>query len=135
MDTKLKSDIAESALVTRLLMRGCNVLRPVGDRLPYDIAVDQSGKLVRIQVKSAWRRGSVHIVDVRRTRTNRRCMVRAPYSVNDFDLAAVYVPCNEQFLLIPVNVFCAYKSEMTVDGRSGGKLSEYVEAWTLLTGN
>ena len=40
MDTKLKADIAESAAITELLHRGYNVLRPVGDRLPYDIAVD-----------------------------------------------------------------------------------------------
>ena len=54
MDTKLKADIAESTVITELLKRGFNVLKPIGDRLPYDLAIDINGKLLRIQVKSAW---------------------------------------------------------------------------------
>ena len=53
MDTKLKADIAESAVVTELLVRGFKVLLPFGDRLAYDIAVDVNGSLKRIQVKHA----------------------------------------------------------------------------------
>ncbi|MFH1354874.1 MAG: group I intron-associated PD-(D/E)XK endonuclease [Candidatus Omnitrophota bacterium] len=51
MDTKLKADIAESAVITELLKRGFRVLKPIGDRLPYDLAIDQNGKLLRIQVR------------------------------------------------------------------------------------
>ncbi|MBU1006833.1 MAG: hypothetical protein KKH08_04490 [Candidatus Omnitrophica bacterium] len=51
MDTKLKADIAESAVTTELLKRGFNVLKPFGDRLPYDLAVDLDGRLIKIQVK------------------------------------------------------------------------------------
>lgn len=48
MDTKLKADIAESAVVTELLKRGFSVLRPLGDRLPYDLGVDLREKLICI---------------------------------------------------------------------------------------
>lgn len=48
MDTKLKADIAESAVVTELLKRGFKVLKPIGDRLPYDLAIDSNEKLLRI---------------------------------------------------------------------------------------
>ena len=34
VDTKLKADIAETAVTAKLLRRGLAVLRPVGDRLP-----------------------------------------------------------------------------------------------------
>lgn len=54
MDTKLKADIAESAVITELLKRGFKVLKPLGDRLAYDLALDLNGKLLRIQAKSAW---------------------------------------------------------------------------------
>ncbi len=54
MDTKLKADIAESAVITELLKRGFKVLRPVGDRLPYDLAIDIEGRLIKIHVKSTW---------------------------------------------------------------------------------
>ena len=82
MDTKLKSDIAESAVATELLSRGLNVLRPVGDRLAYDLAVDVKGKLICIQVKHAWfnAKDKAYIVDTRRTKTNRRRMVRKKYA-------------------------------------------------------
>lgn len=132
MDTKLKSDIAESALVTQLLMRWCRVLRPAGDRLPYDLAVDREGQLIRIQVKSAWRRKQVWIVDVRRTRTNRRRMVRAPYNVGDFDIAAIYLHETGEFVLLPVDVFCSYKSEITIDTQPESRLRRYFEDWACL---
>ena len=54
MDTKIKADIAESAVVTELLKHGVDVLVPYGDRLPYDVAVAIDSKLLKIQVKSAW---------------------------------------------------------------------------------
>ena len=65
MDTKLKADIAESAVITALLKKGFRVLKPVGDRLPYDVAIDVNGKLIRIQVKSAWYYNGSYKVDTR----------------------------------------------------------------------
>jgi len=40
MDTKLKGDIAEQAAILQGLKRGWGVLKPVGDRLPYDLVFD-----------------------------------------------------------------------------------------------
>jgi PD-(D/E)XK endonuclease len=54
MDTKLRGDIAEQAAVLYALKQGCGVLKPVGDRLPYDLVFDVAGQLVRLQAKSAW---------------------------------------------------------------------------------
>ncbi|PHJ65981.1 hypothetical protein VF14_05870 [Nostoc linckia z18] len=45
MDTKLRGDIAESAAVLHALKRGWGVLKPFGDRLPYDLAFDVEGIL------------------------------------------------------------------------------------------
>ena len=39
MDTKLKADISEQAVILRLLELGLNVLRPIGDRLAYDFSI------------------------------------------------------------------------------------------------
>ena len=88
MDTKLKGDIAEQAAVLAGLRRGWGALQPVGDRLPYDLVYDVDGILVKIQVKSAWfseSRGN-YVVDNRRTKTNRRQMIRESYHSHDFDL-------------------------------------------------
>jgi len=116
MDTKLKADIAESAVTTELLKRGFRVLQPIGDRLSYDLAVDLQGRLVRIQVKSAWfnAKDNCYIVDGRRTRTNRRRMLRKHYSADDFDFAIIYLADLQVFYVMPVAAFSSYKSTVTL---------------------
>ncbi|UCB57261.1 MAG: endonuclease [Candidatus Omnitrophota bacterium] len=138
MDTKLKADIAESAVVTKLLERGFRVLRPVGDRLSYDLGVDLDGKFIRIQVKSAWfnKKGSCYTVDVRRTKTNRRHMLRQRYDANDFDFAIIYIADLNVFYVMPVSAFSRYGSSVTFvesDKRQRKpKSANYREQWDLL---
>ena len=140
MDTKLKADIAESAVVTELLKRGFRVLQPVGDRLSYDLGVDLKGKFIRIQVKSAWfnKKAQCYTVDVRRTKTNRRRMLRQRYDANDFDFAVVYLADLNAFYVMPVSVFSQYGSTVTLvesDKRQRKpKSADYRERWDLLSG-
>jgi hypothetical protein len=139
MDTKLKADIAESAVTTELLKRGFRVLLPVGDRLAYDLAVDLDGRLLRLQVKSAWfnHKAKCFVVDVRRTKTNRRRMLRQRYSADDFDFAIIYLAERNTFYVMPVNVFAKYGSTVTLvetDKRQRKpKSADYKERWDLLS--
>ncbi len=138
MDTKLKADIAEAAVVTELLSRGYNVLRPVGDRLAYDIAIDIQGRLIRIQVKHAWfnKKDDVYIVDARRTMTNRRQMLRKKYSNDDFDVVVVYLGNKKVFYIIPILVFNSFASTVSfVESEKRQRLprtAEYRERWDLI---
>lgn len=139
MNTKLKADIAESAVITELLKRGFRVLNPVGDRLPYDLAVDLGGKLIRIQVKSAWfdKPSNAYLVDSRRTKTNRREMLRQRYDSNDFDFAVIYIEELETFYVMPVDVFTGFKSTISfieADKRQRKpKSADYKECWDLIS--
>ena len=139
MDTKLKADIAESAVTTELLKKGFRVLQPVGDRLAYDLAVDIQGMLLRIQVKSAWfnAQARYYVIDARRTKTNRRRMLRQRYGQNDFDFAIIYLPDLYLFYVMPVSVFSTYGSTITFvesDKRQRKpKSAEYRERWDLLS--
>lgn len=139
MDTKLKSDIAESAVITELLKRGFRVLKPIGDRLPYDLALDLNGKLLRIQVKSAWfvRSEGAHIVDVRRTKTNRRKMLRSWYDSTDFDFAILFLEDCHVFYIMPIAVFSNYRSSISLIEKTKRqrkpKSAPYREAWHLLS--
>ena len=112
MDTKMKGDLAEQAVVLQALKRGWGVLKPVGDRLPYDLVFDVGGRLVKIQVKSAWfdQRTGNYVVDTRRTKTNRRTIKRETYTLADFDFAVVYLEDKEVFYVFPVTVFIDYGS-------------------------
>jgi hypothetical protein len=139
MDTKLKADVAESAVQTELLKRGFRVLQPVGDRLPYDLGVDLSGTLIRIQVKSAWfnKKDACYVVDARRTKTNRRRMLRQRYNADDFDFAIIYLADRHVFYVLPISEFARYSSTITLveaDKRQRRpKSAEYRERWDLLS--
>lgn len=114
MDTKLKGDIAEQAAILHALKQGWGVLKPVGDRLPYDLVFDVAGRFIKIQVKSAWadQPSGNYVVDNRRTKTNRRMMLRDAYQPTDFDFALVYLEDLDLFYVFPVDVFIGYGSEI-----------------------
>jgi PD-(D/E)XK endonuclease len=138
MNTKQKGDIAEQAAILHALKRGWGVLKPVGDRLPYDLVFDVEGRLVKVQVKGAWfdkARGN-YVVDNRRTKTNRRLMIRGRYDCSDFDFALVYIEQLDLFYIFPVEVFVGYASEIHMveaDKRQRKPGSaEYRDAWTLI---
>jgi len=138
MNTKLRGDIAEQAAIFQALKRGWGVLKPIGDRLPYDLVFDVVGALIKIQVKAAWfdEPSGNYIVDNRRTKTNRRVMVRELYSVSDFDFALLYVEPIDLFYVLPVSVFIGYGSEIHIvetDKRQRKpKSAEYRDAWSLI---
>ena len=138
MSTKLTGDIAEQAAILQALKRGWSVLKPVGDRLPYDLVFDVNGVLVKIQVKHAWfdeDRGN-YVVDNRRTKTNRRAMVREVYMPSDFDFALAYVPDLDVFYVLPVQVFISYASEIHLveaeKRQRKPRSARYRDAWNLI---
>jgi PD-(D/E)XK endonuclease len=138
MDTKLKGDIAEQAVVLYALKQGWGVLKPVGDRLPYDLALDISGSIMTIQVKSAWfdTKRQNYVVDNRRTKTNRRVMIRGNYEVKDFDFAVIFIEELDVFYVMPSDVFISYGSEIhlveTVKRQRKPRSGEYRNAWNLI---
>lgn len=138
MYTKQKGDIAEQAAILKALKFGWGVAKPVGDRLPYDLIFDINGKLVRVQVKSSWfDEGSQnHVVDVRRTKTNRRVMVRDVYKASDFDFALVYLSEVDLFYVFPVSDFIGYGSAISLveaDKRQRKPQSaKFRDAWHLI---
>src|SRR5215468_6469079 len=138
MDTKQKGDIAEQAAIFQALKHGWGVLKPIGDRLPYDLVFDIAGTLVKIQVKSAWfdEPSGNYVVDNRRTKTNRRVMVREPYDCTNFDFALAYIEELDLFYVFPVEVFIGYGSEIhfvEADKRQRKPRSaKYRGAWDLI---
>jgi hypothetical protein len=139
MDTKSKGDLAEQAAVLQALKRGWGVLRPVGDRLAYDLVFDVDGSLVKIQVKYAWfdKRTDNYVVDNRRTKTNRRNMVRDVYSDTDFEFALAFVEDLDVFYVFPIDVFISYGSGIHLveaDRRQRKPQSaDFRDAWNLIS--
>ena len=138
MNTKQKGDVAEQAAILRALELGCGVLKPIGDRLPYDLVFDVDSHLVKIQVKCAWfdKASGNYVVDNRRTKTNRRTMVRSVYRASDFDFALVFLPQRNLFYVFPIRVFIGYGSEIHMveaDRRQRKpKSAKFRDAWKLI---
>ena len=136
--TKLKGDIAEQAVIFHSLKRGYGVLQPIGDRMPYDLVLDVGSNLVKVQVKSAWRdtKGASYVVDARRTKTNRREMIRDYYGEGDFDFLIAYIEDFELFYIIPFEAYDSYASSihLAADNRLSRfpRTWEYREAWYLI---
>ena len=139
MSTKLKGDIAVQAAILQALKRGWGVLQPIGDRDPYDLAFDVQSKLVKVQVKSSWFQSSddCYLIDVRRTKTNRRRMIRSTYSIRDFDFALAYLEDRDLFYVMPSDVFIAFASQIYFvesDKRQRKPRSaKYRDAWNLIS--
>ncbi len=138
MDTKLRGDIAEQAAVFQALKHGWGVLKPVGDRLAYDLVFDICGELVKIQVKYAWwdEPSGNYVVDNRRTKTNRRLMIRAGYKQSDFEFALAYIEQLDLFYIFPVDVFIGYGSEIHLveseKRQRKPRSANYRAAWELI---
>lgn len=138
VDTKLKGDIAEQAAVFHALRRGWGVLKPVGDRLAYDLVFDVEGSLIKIQVKYAWfdQPSGNYVVDNRRTKTNRRCIVREAYQASDFEFALAYIDNLDLFYIFPVEVFIDYGSEIHLveaeKRQRKPRSAQYRDAWELI---
>jgi hypothetical protein len=139
MDTKLKGDIAEQAAILQGLKRRWGVLKPIGDRLPYDLVFDVSGVMVKVQTKQAWyyELDRCYLLDNRRTKTNRHRMLRDRYTPQDFDFALAYLEELDLFYVFPVEVFIAYAGQITIgesDKRQRKPRSAiYRDAWDLIS--
>jgi PD-(D/E)XK nuclease superfamily protein len=139
MDTKQKGDIAEQAAILHALKRGWGALKPIGDRLPYDLVFDISGSLVKIQAKQAWyyEPDRCFLLDNRRTKTNRRRMIRDRYSAADFDFALGYLEDRDLFYAFPVSVFIAYAGQICIvesdKQQRKPRSAIYRDAWELIS--
>jgi hypothetical protein len=113
--TKQKGDIAEYRIIIELLRRGFNVLRPLGDRLPYDLAVEFCGTLARIQVKMAWESTpGNYIIDIRRSQTNRKVAKYTKYEVTDFDFLVAWLSDLDLFYIFPSEFACSFGSTISM---------------------
>ena len=98
---------------------------------------DIEGKLFKIQVKSAWFDSSKnnYVVGCRRTKTNRRTMLRAKYKSFEFDFAVLVIEKLEVFYVMPFDVFNSYGSEIhlveTAKRQRKPKSWVFREAWEL----
>jgi hypothetical protein len=114
---------------------GYRVLKPWGDSLEYDVAVEHTGDLIRVQVKSSSvRNGTGYFCQFRRN-----WLVEEPYSIDELDIFATYVIPEKVWYLIPAAVLLTPPRKvgitvcpMTALRKNRYRYEQYREAWELL---
>lgn len=143
MNNKAKGVAAELAVAHELARRGYGVAWPVGDNEAYDLIVTgQSGKLYRVQVKSAQltKHHSYRVGFVKGVGVTRQC-----YSTEDTEVIVVRLPYDEDYpdlsapgyYVIPVSETQVSKGVFYPPGKGRYpqgvcKWEEYRDNWGLL---
>lgn len=94
-ETQRKGDIAVAKAIAKFTEQGYDVSVPLTESAAYDLIVDLSGKLQRVQVKYS----SARYVDLRRIHSNSTGYIVKQYEDMSFDLLYVYVPLDGEFLI------------------------------------
>lgn len=101
MHTKTKGDIGELRVIAFLLEKGYNVLKPVGDNLPYDIVIERDGIFKRGQCK--YRREINGCFEIQNGNHNQLKRQTVTYTEKVVDFYAIYCPNTNMVYYLRVN--------------------------------
>jgi hypothetical protein len=132
--TKRKGMMAELIFVVKAASMGFAVSKPYGDCEPYDVIIEENGRVFRIQVKSVFttqRWG--YSIAVARMRQHKPIL---RYSADEIDFIAAYVVAHDAWYIIPVaEIGSLAHIRLYPEGTKrydGGRFEKYREAWDLL---
>src|SRR4051794_29774867 len=111
---KQKGDLAELMVAADLRRRGYKIALPYGEDWDYDLIIERSGRLERIQVKYCASDGL--IVPVKRyshSLTNGRVRATKLYTAETVDWIAVWDATSTTSYYVPSSVFDGY-SQLTL---------------------
>lgn len=104
-NTARKGEITETIVLAKLVELGYQCLLPFGHDSRYDIAIDDDGKLIRIQCKTAWymeKKGCLEFnTAITYARVGGKTHIRKGYK-GEADYFGVYSPDTGKIYLIPV---------------------------------
>lgn len=102
-NTKLIGERTEAIVLAELLKIGKVVLLPFGDNQRYDMVIDEDGKFIRVQCKTArLDRGRETGSIIFNARSANRAGTERHYK-GQADMFAVYYPGNKKVYMVPVD--------------------------------
>ena len=122
---KVRGEWVELWFMLRAIELGLHLNKPWGEVRPYDFAVEDRGKFVRVQVKST----------MFKDRGGYSCSVRGsegPYEGDPFDYLAAYVFQEDLWYIIPAELVVGQGSIALYPNLKTAKYGPYKEAWDLL---
>jgi hypothetical protein len=126
MTGKRLGEIAEAAFVAKAAELGFSVAKPWGDSDPYDFITQSGGKLRRVQVKSAHKRGKDGCYSFRTQDHGLRA-----YRESEIDALVAHIVPESAWYVLPVKVVKKRRSVKLYPGsrRKRSKYEKYREAW------
>lgn len=112
---------AEQYASAELHMRGFFISYSITDKTPYDLIIDQNGKLFKIQVKGTFKEDSDRGGYRFTIRNN-----RGAYTADEVDFYILYIHPTKTFYIIP------FAFVITQTLRIGPKHEQFKNAWHLI---
>jgi len=124
---KLRGEWAELEFMARATERGLGVSKPWGESTPYDVAVEQGGRFMRVQVKSTiYKVGKSYVCNTRPDSDLK------PYTMAEIDFLAAYVIPMNLWYIVPAKIATALKGNIWLSPhKRGHKYERFLEAWEL----
>ena len=124
---KERGEWAELCFMARAAGLGLGVLKPYGESGRYDVAVENGGAILRVQVKSTiyCRRGNEYSLNVHGPG-------RKQYEKGTVDFFAVWVVPLGEWYIIPYEAMGKRQTLHFTAGSKRAKWARYREAWDLL---
>ncbi len=113
MNTKETGRITQAKVLAKLVENGENVLLPFCDVGRYDLALDQGGKLVRIECKTGRLRNGAVVFPTASTKWYGGFEKKSYH--NDADFIGIYCPETEEVYLVPVDETGTSEGRLRVD--------------------
>jgi hypothetical protein len=103
MTPKERGNRTEGAVMAALIKAGKTVLLPIGENLRYDLVIDEGGRFVRVQCKTAHfaKNGDVLVFKAHSSHSHRGKGIRN--YVGSADVFGVYSPDLDKIFLVPVS--------------------------------
>ena len=132
---KQRGEWVELQFMATAALHGYHVLKPWGDSLEYDVAIEHGGHLTRVQVKSTTvRNGTGYFCQFRRNYLSKKS-----YSLDELDLFAAYIIPENVWYMIPAIVILTPTIKVAVTvfpvttlKKNRYRYEHYREAWDLL---
>ena len=105
MDSNRIGAIAETAIAAEATRLGIAVYRPIVDAGRCDFVFEVRDRLLRVQCKSAPRRGDVIAVHARTSRRAPEGFRRTVYTAEEVDVIAAYCPELNRCFAVPIQAF------------------------------
>lgn len=108
--SKLKGNIAESAVALALMSCGCKVFKELGDLSKIDLIAEFENKIYTIQVKGLTPKNGVLHVSLKKSGPN----YRFSYKIGDCDLFGICNLTTKEVALIPLKTLLINKTGMNL---------------------